>query len=493
MAMGDSNSMNTSNSTNTSNRRGRAPQTMLPTTKAQVSGHKFLRRRVEHGVVTGDIRMIHDPLASRRRALIFGTVATVLIGAGAGVLAWLSPEPDPGDARIVRGEHGQLYTLLDGRYHPTANLASARLLAGSPEDPVAVGAAHLAEHPHGIPIGIEGAPDNLPTADDLTGDLLPAGAADSVDPAPAWAGCVDYDTAAVSVVADNPQETLLLDPADDDAAALVEAAGKQWLVTASGRVEIPNDDSSFSRALRRGLGITQQTPVWAAPGELVASWSQLPAWRIPASPDRPELLEIDAAGENQWWAVVASPGDTRETVVPITQTQAQILQEVGATTSQAKPAVLNDYADANTGAGAAELPWHLPEQAPEFLAAADGQICAGGAGELLVLATSDSGSDGESVDDELLSASTVELPGDAPADYFVTTRTFSHGIASEHGYHLLTPAGTVHDVASAENLQALGAAVADDEIAVEEVSWDILRLLPNGPGLDEESARQVRH
>ena len=487
MAMGDS------NSTNTSNRRGRAPQTMLPTTKAQVSGHKFLRRRVEHGVVTGDIRMIHDPLASRRRALIFGTVATALIGAGAGVLAWLSPEPDPGEARIVRGEHGQLYTLLDGRYHPTANLASARLLAGSPEDPVAVGAAHLAEHPHGIPIGIEGAPDNLPTADDLTGDLLPAGAADSVDPAPAWAGCVDYDTAAVSVVADNPQETLLLDPADDDAAALVEAAGKQWLVTASGRVEIPNDDSSFSRALRRGLGITQQTPVWAAPGELVASWSQLPAWRIPASPDRPELLEIDAAGENQWWAVVAAPGDTRETVVPITQTQAQTLQEVGATTSQAKPAVLNDYADADMGADAAELPWHLPEQAPEFLAAADGQICAGGAGELLVLATSDSGSDGESVDDELLSASTVELPGDAPADYFVTTRTFSHGIASEHGYHLLTPAGTVHDVASAENLQALGAAVADDEIAVEEVSWDILRLLPNGPGLDEESARQVRH
>lgn len=47
-----------------------APQTMLPTTKAQVSGHKFLRRRVEHGVVTGDIRMIHDPLATRRRALI---------------------------------------------------------------------------------------------------------------------------------------------------------------------------------------------------------------------------------------------------------------------------------------------------------------------------------------------------------------------------------------------------------------------------------------
>lgn len=42
----------------------------LPTTKAQVSGHKFLVRRLEHGLVFGDIRMIHDPLKRRRRALL---------------------------------------------------------------------------------------------------------------------------------------------------------------------------------------------------------------------------------------------------------------------------------------------------------------------------------------------------------------------------------------------------------------------------------------
>ena len=43
----------------------------LPTTKAQVSGHKFLLRRLEHGLVFGDIRMIHDPLKRRRRGRRF--------------------------------------------------------------------------------------------------------------------------------------------------------------------------------------------------------------------------------------------------------------------------------------------------------------------------------------------------------------------------------------------------------------------------------------
>ncbi|WP_301206516.1 type VII secretion protein EccB, partial [Corynebacterium stationis] len=64
---------------------------ILPTTKAQVSGHKFLVRRMQHALVLGDISMIHDPLASRRRALIFGMVAVVLIALGSGLLAWLRP------------------------------------------------------------------------------------------------------------------------------------------------------------------------------------------------------------------------------------------------------------------------------------------------------------------------------------------------------------------------------------------------------------------
>ena len=58
-----------------------SPRRLLPTTRAQVSGHRFMRRRVEHGLIFGDIRMIHDPLASRQRATIFSVVAVLLIAA----------------------------------------------------------------------------------------------------------------------------------------------------------------------------------------------------------------------------------------------------------------------------------------------------------------------------------------------------------------------------------------------------------------------------
>ncbi|AIG63693.1 hypothetical protein CATYP_02225 [Corynebacterium atypicum] len=72
------------------------PPGPAPTTRAQVSGHRFLSRRIRHGLVFGDIRMIHDPLARRRRAAIFGVVAAVLAAACAGLMALIDPAPDPG-------------------------------------------------------------------------------------------------------------------------------------------------------------------------------------------------------------------------------------------------------------------------------------------------------------------------------------------------------------------------------------------------------------
>lgn len=468
---------------------GSGPNTMLPTTKAQVSGHKFLRRRVEHGVVTGDIRMIHDPLATRRRALIFGTVATVLTGAGAGVLAWLSPEPDPGDAVIVRSEHGQLYTLLDGRYHPTMNLVSARLLAGSPEDPVAIGADNLAQRPHGIPVGIVDAPNNLPTADDLA-DAAASGDTGASAPSP-WAGCIDFATGTLSVVADNPEEAFLLDAVDDDAAALVEHDGTQWLVSADGRVEIPDGADEFSRAVRRGLGLSQDSAVWQAPPELLANWTAKPAFSVPPTEELPEVLEVKAPASDghQWWALLGA-GDTPQEahgIMPLSQLEAQILQDMGAQSRRTESAEVHRYPDAQPAA----VNWNLPEFSPDLLDDAHGQVCAGGKGELVVLNhDAEPAPDAEASDP--VQVSTVEISGAAAADYFVSTRTFSHGVASEHGYHVLTPSGRVHDVDGAEAMQAVGAPVVQDELLVEEVSWDLLRLLPNGPGLDERSARQAR-
>ena len=133
----------------------------LPTTKAQVSGHKFLRRRVEHGLVLGDIRMIHDPLARRRKALLFGGVGIAFLAVGSGMLAWLQPSPQPGDAPIVRSKQGQLFVDVNDTYHPVFNLASARIIAGQAAEAQAIGDEHLHDALLGSPVGIADARGTL--------------------------------------------------------------------------------------------------------------------------------------------------------------------------------------------------------------------------------------------------------------------------------------------------------------------------------------------
>jgi len=103
---------------------------LLPTSKAQVSGYKFLMRRAQHGVVLGDIRMIHDPLARRHRALYAGAAMATVLGLGAGAMAVMNPAINPGEAPIVASESGALYVRIDATLHPVTNLASARLIAG---------------------------------------------------------------------------------------------------------------------------------------------------------------------------------------------------------------------------------------------------------------------------------------------------------------------------------------------------------------------------
>ena len=47
------------------------------TTRAQVNGYRFLIRRLEHALIRGDSRMIHDPMRGQMRALIVGLVIAV--------------------------------------------------------------------------------------------------------------------------------------------------------------------------------------------------------------------------------------------------------------------------------------------------------------------------------------------------------------------------------------------------------------------------------
>ncbi|MFJ9362795.1 type VII secretion protein EccB [Nocardia sp. NPDC101769] len=133
-----------------------------PTTRWQVSGYRFLVRRMEHALVRRDVRMLHDPMRSQSRAYAAGLILACIALAGCGVLALLRPQDGIGSNKILIGkDSGAVYVVLDNVVHPALNLASARLAAGDAAKPAIVQESQLAEKPRGQLIGIPGAPTSL--------------------------------------------------------------------------------------------------------------------------------------------------------------------------------------------------------------------------------------------------------------------------------------------------------------------------------------------
>jgi type VII secretion protein EccB len=130
-----------------------------PTTRLQVSGYRFLVRRMEHALLRGDMRMLHDPMRSQSLSLIVGCVLAIVVVAGCAILAFLRPNAGLGDAVIVMSrDSGALYVRIDDTLHPVLNLASARLVTGSPARPQVVSPADIDKAKRGPLLGIPGAP-----------------------------------------------------------------------------------------------------------------------------------------------------------------------------------------------------------------------------------------------------------------------------------------------------------------------------------------------
>ncbi|WP_167472202.1 type VII secretion protein EccB [Nocardia arthritidis] len=130
-----------------------------PTTRWQVSGYRFLVRRMEHALVRRDVRMLHDPMRSQSRAYAAGLIMAFVVLAGCGVLALLRPQDKIGSHTILIGkDSGTAYAVIDGVVHPALNLSSAKLAANKAEGPVTVKESELGSKPLGSLIGIPGAP-----------------------------------------------------------------------------------------------------------------------------------------------------------------------------------------------------------------------------------------------------------------------------------------------------------------------------------------------
>ncbi|MCG7279096.1 type VII secretion protein EccB [Corynebacterium imitans] len=416
---------------------------LLPTTKTQVSGHRFLRRRVEHGLILGDIRMIHDPLSSRRRAMIFGVVAVVMISGVMGLFAWMRPNPNPGEAAIIRATDGSLFARVDETVHPVTNLTSARLIVGGPEDPVRAGDEYLATLARGVPVGIGVAPSVF----------APEDAAETY-----WSACTvpGSDAEPEVVVRAVDAQVPSLGP---ESAIVAEVDHRDWLVTAQGRTQLPPSTTPDGRIVRRVLGIDASTPRWRPPAQLFGALQEQPSFALPDP-----LPRVLRTGEREW-------AETSGGVQPITSVQAEILLEAGAQVTEVPAQAVAEKPDAENPA-----PIRLPEHYLRLLDPAGEP-----ADEPETTCITEDGGAATLPASEAM-AGHVRLSGAGPASYFVGLPSGAVAVDTGNGYHVVDQTGLRHGVPDEATLEAIGAA------KVEQVPWRLVQLLPRGEALERTAA-----
>lgn len=239
------------------------------TTKVQVSGWRFLLRRLEHAIVRRDTRMFDDPLQFYSRSIALGIVVAVLILAGAALLAYFKPQGKLGGTSLFTDRAtNQLYVLLSGQLHPVYNLTSARLVLGNPANPATVKSSELSKLPMGQTVGIPGAPYATPVSAGSTSIWTlcdTVARADSTSP-----------VVQTAVIAMPLEIDASIDPLQSHEAVLVSYQGETWIVTTKGRHAIDLTD----RALTSSMGI----PVTARPTPISEGmFNALPGYGAPGS------------------------------------------------------------------------------------------------------------------------------------------------------------------------------------------------------------------
>jgi type VII secretion protein EccB len=218
------------------------------TTKVQVSGWRFLLRRVEHAIVRRDTRMFDDPLQFYSRSVSLGLVIAVVICVGALMLAYFKPLGKRGEDRVlVDRSTNQLYVVLPGsdQLRPVYNLTSARLILGNSAQPQVVKTEELDRMPKGPSIGIPGAPYATPVFGSSS----------------TWSVC-DTVTKPDSVTPTIETSVLVrplelgpeVAPIRADQGVLVKFQDKNWLITKLGRHAVDLGDRAVTSAVGIPVG-----------------------------------------------------------------------------------------------------------------------------------------------------------------------------------------------------------------------------------------------
>jgi type VII secretion protein EccB len=209
-----------------------------PTTRLQISGYRFLLRRLECALLGRDIGTVNEPLRARSASLTVGCVLATIATAGCALLALLRPHADLDRARIVMGEEsGALYVRVGDTWHPVLNLASARLIASTADKPQRVREPELSRTKRGPLLGIPGAPQFI-------GVPLSADESD-------WTICDTDGTVATTVVVGRTDGSSFRRVGREEAVLVAPAAGSPAYLLYNGqRAVVDLGDVAVVRALR---------------------------------------------------------------------------------------------------------------------------------------------------------------------------------------------------------------------------------------------------
>jgi type VII secretion protein EccB len=240
-------------------------------TKHQVSGWRFVMRRIASGVALHDTRMLVDPLRTQARSVVMGVLILVTALAGCFVFSLIKPSGSVSNNDVLADRStAALYVKVGEQLHPVLNLTSARLIVGRPVNPTTVKTSALDKFPRGNLIGIPGAPERMVQNSSQDAD---------------WAVCdaVSGPATGVTVIAGPPDSSGARAAAlGSGQAVLVEGGGRTWLLWDGKRSPIDLSDHAVTNAL--GLDTNVPAPRSIASG-LFNAIPEAPALTAPVIPD----------------------------------------------------------------------------------------------------------------------------------------------------------------------------------------------------------------
>lgn len=229
-------------------------------TRHQVTGWRFVMRRIASGIALHDTRMLVDPLRTQSRAVLMGALILITGLVGCFVFSLIRPNGQAGSSPVLADRStAALYVRVGDTVHPVLNLTSARLIVGKPVNPTTVKSSELDRFPRGNLIGIPGAPERM--VQNTTRD-----ANWTVCDTISGQGGHSAHSAAVTVIAGRPDsEGARAATLGSTQAVLVTFAGDggagSWLLWDGKRSQLDLADHPVTSALGLGADVPAPRPI----------------------------------------------------------------------------------------------------------------------------------------------------------------------------------------------------------------------------------------